>query len=41
MYEREYGIEENTNLAIYWYRESAKQGYQDAQNRLDMIWCDY
>ncbi|PKK63448.1 HCP-like protein [Rhizophagus irregularis] len=41
MYEKGYGFEKNTNIAIYWYRESAKQGYQDAQHRLGVFWCDY
>jgi TPR repeat protein len=36
MYEKGIGVKENINQAIYWYKESAEQGDQDAQNKLNI-----
>ncbi|EXX73868.1 hypothetical protein RirG_056420 [Rhizophagus irregularis DAOM 197198w] len=35
MYEYEEGIIKNIDKAIYWYKKSAEQGVQEAQNRLE------
>ncbi|GBB91953.1 hypothetical protein RclHR1_19420003 [Rhizophagus clarus] len=37
MYEKGEGIMKSINKAIYWYKISAKQKYQDAQNRLEKL----
>ncbi|GBC21976.2 kinase-like domain-containing protein [Rhizophagus irregularis DAOM 181602=DAOM 197198] len=37
MYENGDGIEKNIDKAIYWYKQSVKQGHQDAQNKLKML----
>ena len=37
MYKNGIGIEKDINQAIYWYEQSAKQGYQDAQNKLNTL----
>ena len=34
MYENGNGIEKDMNQAIYWYKKSAEQGDEDAQNKL-------
>ena len=34
IYEHGDGTEENIDKAIYWYKISAKQGYEYAQNKL-------
>jgi TPR repeat protein len=37
MYETGDGIAKDINKAIYWYKNSAEHGYQDAQNRLEKL----
>jgi len=36
-YEYGDGIEKDVDKAIYWYEQSAKQGYQSAQNKLKKL----
>jgi TPR repeat protein len=37
MYENGDGIKKDINQAIYWYEKSAKQGDNDAQNKLEEL----
>ena len=37
MYKSGEGIEKDIKQAIYWYEQSAKQGYQNAQNQLKRL----
>ncbi|EXX61790.1 uncharacterized protein OCT59_023906 [Rhizophagus irregularis] len=37
MHEKGEGIGKDIDKAIYWYEQSAKQGYQDAQNRFNVL----
>ncbi|GBC04576.1 hypothetical protein RclHR1_05750008 [Rhizophagus clarus] len=37
LYEYGNGIEKDINKAIYWYKKSAEQGFQSAQNKLESL----
>ncbi len=37
MYKNGDGIDKNINQAIYWYENSAKQGYKKAKNKLEKL----
>ena len=37
MYKEGQGTEKNIDQAIYWYRKSAEQGNQSAQNKLETL----
>ena len=37
MYENGNVIKKNIGQAIYWYKKAAKQGYEDAQNKLNKL----
>ena len=41
MYDYGTGVEEDENTAIYWYRKAARQGNEDAQERLDELEVDW
>lgn len=41
MYEYGLGVDEDENAAIYWYRKSARQGYEEAIEKLEDLEIDW
>ena len=37
MYKKGKGTDKSIKQAIYWYKKSAEQGNQDAQNKLEKL----